>query len=76
MTGRLAEKCPSGYWVDFTDLAARYNWERLPAQLNWRTFINAARFNQFVLTSGLTWHQAMAEIFPAEALITPLPCLP
>jgi TolB protein len=69
--GGLPKNAPSGYWVDFTDLAARYNWERLPAQLNWRTFINAARFNQFVLTSGLTWHQAMAEIFPAEALITP-----
>ena len=68
--GGLAQTAPAGYWVDFTDLAARYNWERLPAQLNWRTFINAARFNQFVLTGGLTWQQAMAEIFPPEALIT------
>ncbi len=69
--GGLPQNAPSGYWVDFTDLAARYNWERLPAQLNWRTFINAARFNQFVLTGGLTWQQAMGEIFPPEALITP-----
>lgn len=69
--GGLPQTAPAGYWVDFTDLAARYNWDRLPAQLNWRTFINAARFNQFVLTGGLTWHQAMAEIFPPEALITP-----
>ena len=69
--GGLPQSAPSGYWVDFTDIAARYNWERLPAQLNWRTFITAARFNQFVLTGGLTWQQAMEEIFPQEALITP-----
>lgn len=62
---------PGGYWVDFTDLAARYSWERLPAQLNWRTFISAARFNQFVLASGLDWRTAMGEIFPVEALSTP-----
>ena len=69
--GGQAQNAPAGYWIDFTELAARFNWERLPAQLNWRTFINAARFNQFVLTGGLTWEQAMAEIFPPEALITP-----
>lgn len=62
---------PIGYWVDFTDLAARYNWERLPAQINWRTFVTAARFNQFVLTAGHDWASAMNDIFPPEALLTP-----
>ncbi len=62
---------PSGYWLDFTDLALRYGWERLPSLVNWRTFFPAARFNQFVLTGGLSWGSAMAELYPPEALVTP-----
>lgn len=62
---------PGGYWIDLTDLASQYGWQRLPAQRNWRTYYPAARFNQFVITSGLDWMAAMREIYPAEALITP-----
>jgi TolB protein len=61
---------PEGYWINFTELATRYGWERLPALANWRTFYPAARFNHFVLTGGLDWHSAMAEIYPPEALVT------
>jgi TolB protein len=61
---------PEGYWIDFTELAARYGWERLPALNNWRTFYPAARFNLFILSGGLDWQSAMAEIYPREALIT------
>lgn len=60
----------AGYWVDFTELAARYDWERLPALINWRTFFPAARFNQFLISSGKDWNTAMAEILPPEAIIT------
>jgi TolB protein len=59
-----------GYWIDFTELAARYGWERLPALNNWRIFYPAARFNLFIHSSGLDWQSAMAEIYPREALIT------
>jgi TolB protein len=61
---------PEGYWIDFTELAARYGWERLPALNNWRTFYPAARFNQFILTNDLDWHTAMREVYPQEALVT------
>jgi TolB protein len=61
---------PEGYWIDFTELSFRYGWERLPALTNWRTFYPAARFNQFILSSGLDWHSALAEIYPPEALMT------
>jgi len=27
---------PDGYWVDFTEFANHYGWERLPAQEDWR----------------------------------------
>jgi TolB protein len=62
---------PQGYWVDFTEIALRYGWERLPAQVNWRTFFPGIRFNQYVLRAGLDWQTAMAEIYPPELLAMP-----
>lgn len=64
---------PSGYWVDFTEIAARFGWERLPAQLNWRTYYPAAQFSIFVMRDGLDWRSAMAQLYPVEALTTPTP---
>ncbi len=69
--GGAYDEIPSGYWIDLTDLALRYGWQRLPALSNWRTYYPAARFNQFVITGGLSWHTAMRELYPEEALITP-----
>lgn len=62
---------PQGYWVDLTDLAARFGWQRLPALVNWRTYYAAARVNQFVITGGLNWQDAMAQLYPVEAIATP-----
>lgn len=67
---------PAGYWVDVTALAAAYSWERLPALPNWRTYYGGSRFTEFALTSGLTWYNAMRELYPPEALITPTRVLP
>lgn len=64
---------PAGYWVDFTDLAARYGWERLPAQITWRTYYPATLFNLFVMRQGFTWQAAMSQIYPSEAISTPTP---
>ncbi len=61
---------PAGYWVDFTEVAYRYGWERLPALTNWRTYYPGTRFNQFILRDGLDWNNAMAEVLPPEALVT------
>jgi TolB protein len=73
--GRYAE-APSGYWVDVTALAAAYGWERLPALPNWRSYYAGTRFSEFVLTGGLDWYEAMLELYPAEALVTPTRVLP
>jgi TolB protein len=61
---------PAGYWVDFTDLAGAYGWSRLPALPTWRAYFEAARFNQFFMDGGLSWEQAMQNIYPPEALMT------
>ena len=62
---------PAGYWVDVTSLAQAYGWERLPSLPTWRTYYKGARFTTFAMTGGLTWYQAMRELYPVAALITP-----
>ncbi|MBU0510469.1 MAG: hypothetical protein KJ638_02055, partial [Chloroflexi bacterium] len=71
--GEVALAVPSGYWVDMTQLAATYSWERLPALSTWRAAYPAARFNEFAKTDGLSWEAAMLEIYPPEALLTQTP---
>jgi TolB protein len=69
--GKLTPGIPAGYWIDFTALAGNLGWERVPALSIWRTAYFAARFNEFTLTEGQSWIQAMQELYPAEALRTP-----
>jgi TolB protein len=64
-----------GYWVDLTQLAVAYGWERLPALNNWRTFFPAARLAEFIYPQGLNWAAAMMELYPPEAMITATPKL-
>lgn len=71
--GALKENIPNGYYVDFTQLSRDYGFERLPALPNWRTYYHGARFNEFVFRGGLDWQEAMLELYPASALITPTP---
>jgi TolB protein len=71
--GSLREAIPHGYYVDFTKLAADFGFERLPANQNWRTFYYGARYNEFVLKDGLTWEQAMLELYPPSSIATPTP---
>jgi TolB protein len=59
---------PDGYWIDFTEFARRYGWERLPAQNNWRSYYQGTLYNYFVFREGLTWRQAMLQINSPEAV--------
>lgn len=69
--GSLKTHIPTGYFLDLTELAADFGFERVPAMANWRTYFQAARFDEFARTDGLTWLQAMLEIYPPEAIVTP-----
>ncbi|MDH3944917.1 MAG: hypothetical protein OEV06_12555, partial [Anaerolineae bacterium] len=71
--GTTFTEIPPGYWVDFTALAQAYGWERLPALSSWQFYFHAARFNEFVITSGLEWEDAMLQLYPPEILATPSP---
>jgi len=59
---------PGGYWLDFTDLALTYGWERCASLSNWRAYFQATLFNQFVLFQGINWGDAMLELYPADVL--------
>jgi TolB protein len=73
--GLLSKDIPPGFWVDFTQIARRFDWERLPALPIWSSSFHSARFNQFIFSSGLDWKSAMLEIYPDEVLITPTPII-
>jgi TolB protein len=71
--GALKPQAPSGYYVDFTELAEDHGFHRLPAMPNWRTFYPGARFGEFAHTDGLNWTEAMLLLYPPEAIVTPTP---
>jgi TolB protein len=74
--GKPQASIPPGYWIDFTELAQAYGWERLPALVTWRAFYPGARFNEFVSPGGMSWQDAMLELYPPEALVTPTLVIP
>ncbi|OQY89285.1 MAG: hypothetical protein B6D39_09970 [Anaerolineae bacterium UTCFX2] len=73
--GMQSREVPPGYWIDFTQLAAEYGWERLPSLSTWKTSFSGLRFNEFYLPQGLDWFVAMLEVYPRVALNTSTPVL-
>jgi hypothetical protein len=71
--GSYRQVIPDGYYVDFTTLAAEYGFDRQSALPNWRSYYAGTRYSEFAYMGDLTWEEAMLEIYPAEAIITPTP---
>ncbi len=59
---------PAGYWIDITDIAQQFGWVRLPALSNWRSYYPGIQFNLLSLTRGMSWDQAMHELYPDDAI--------
>ncbi len=74
--GEMALEIPAGYWVDFTEMATSLGWQRLPALPTWQSAFFAARFNEFIMSNNQSWQEAMLDLYPAEALLTPTPVFP
>lgn len=74
--GRLSREVSPGYWMDFTSLAHRYGWDRVPSLIDWRYSYPSTRLSEYAFTQGLDWRSAMLELYPQEALITPTPLVP
>jgi TolB protein len=63
--GRLRRETPSGYFIDLTQLAQDYGWERLPAGDDWLANVQVLNWWIFYKPDGLTWIDAMRELYTA-----------
>jgi TolB protein len=66
--GKTKDEIPTGYYLDFTALAADYGWIRVPSVERWHTFFQGIRYWHFENHQGLTWEEAMLEIYTADEL--------
>jgi len=70
--GGTRKPIPRGFYVDFTELARQYGWERISANdsedLDWKTNKLGAEYWHYQKTHGLTWYQAMREVYPESKL--------
>ena len=61
---------PYGYYVDFTRLAREQGWERISAfddeDFSWRWHFKAVEYWHYQKRDGLTWYQAMQELYPSH----------
>jgi TolB protein len=63
---------PAGYYVDLTRLAKRHGWHRIASyeeeDFDWRWDSLGREFWHYQRTDGLTWWEAMSEIYAPEDL--------
>lgn len=63
---------PSGYFIDFTDLAEREGWTRIPALTpphgDWRRNYLDLEFWHYERRDGLSWYEAMLQIYDKAEL--------
>ena len=68
--GGLKKFVPYGYYVDFTRMAEELGWERISAHddedFSWRWHFKAVEYWHYQRRDGLTWYQAMLELYPRE----------
>jgi TolB protein len=67
--GRLRREMPSGYYVDFTQIAQDYAWQRMSAGSDWRANTRARNYWMFIKSDGLTWCDAMLQLYTEGELI-------
>jgi hypothetical protein len=67
--GKWKESIPSGYYVDFTTVAADYGWLPSPAGDNWRTYFPVTNYWHYEKRQGLGWEQAMLELYTPNEIL-------
>ncbi len=71
--GQLFTEIPRGYYIDFSQLAAEFGFQRLPSDPDWRTYYFGIHFWEFVCNDGLDWFAAMGELYSPYSYLTPTP---
>ncbi len=70
--GGVKKPVPYGFYVDFTELAREYSWDRISSHddegFDWRTNKIAAEYWHYQNQQGLNWYQAMREVFSESDL--------
>jgi len=68
-TGGRTKAIPPGYYMDLTTLAADYGWNRIPAIYRWRYFFPDVEYWHFQKDDGLSWWEAMEQIYPESDIV-------
>ena len=66
--GRVKDTMPPGYYIDLTQLADDYGWQRVAARRTWQYNFGAIQFWEFHKTDGKSWQEAMLEIYRPDEL--------
>jgi hypothetical protein len=66
--GRKKVNVPTGYYVDFTRIAEDYGWDRIPSERTWRSVYPGILYWEFNKRDGLSWTDAMLQIYSKEEL--------
>jgi TolB protein len=65
--GGLVKGMPAGYYVDLTELLRQYGWQRISAHtdpdFDWHTNYTALEFWHYQKTDGLSWWDAIREVY-------------
>jgi hypothetical protein len=65
----LRREIPTGYYIDFTIIAADYGWQRIPVGSDWRANTRARNYWMFIKPEGLIWCDAMLQLYSEGELI-------
>jgi TolB protein len=60
---------PSGYYLDFTTIAADYGWHRVRAIYRWRSYYPDTEWWHFQKADELSWWDAMKQVYKEDDII-------
>jgi hypothetical protein len=66
--GRLKSVMPEGYYIDLTELAVDYGWNRMAAGDDWRANASTINYWLFNQADGLSLYEALREIYAESQL--------
>lgn len=74
--GRLRAEIPTGYFIDFTQIAEDFGWQPFAASTDWRNNVNGINDWMFYKPDGMSWLDAMLEIYTIDQLGNCAPQVP
>ncbi len=66
--GRPKSSVPTGYYVDFTQVAEDYGWMRIPAGRAWRLNYSSILYWDYEKRDGLSWNDAMLQLYDQDKI--------